>query len=123
MTFREKLKKEKPGYVGDIYVGGARGCPCDYGYESVNNRPCETGGSCRCEKCWDREIPDTEPTVREEKPEIRPIDPSHVFNEMAKVHRACYDSYRNFGFTDEQAFGLVCILFERDVKKRETTLL
>lgn len=126
MTCREKLKMEHPDEIGDNYTGGCFGCPNDYGYLEKDMTLCaddNINSEGKCKKCWDIEIPDTEPTVREEKPELRPIDPHHIFNEMAEVHRAAYDSYRNFGFTDEQAFALVCILFEKDIETREITLL
>ena len=118
MTCREKLKMEYPENVNAKYDGGCSGCPSTYCYMYDDESLCASDSYDACTKCWDREIPGTEPTVREEKPELRPIDPHHVFNEIAKVHRACYDSYRNFGFTDEQAFELVRILFEAGIGKR-----
>lgn len=68
MTYREKLKKERPNRVGKRYTGGCDGCPQDYGYctwegvkhiclsEEFKEGPNER----RCSKCWDQEIPGTE---------------------------------------------------------------
>ena len=119
MTFREKLEMEHPEDISDGFFGGYRRCPFNYDYESEEQSPCRVVGvDCCCSDCWDREIPGTEKTA-----ELKPIDPHHVFNKMAEKHRACYDSYKCFGFTDEQAFELVRIMFEKDVMTGETSLL
>lgn len=118
MTFREKLKMEHPEDVGAAFVGGCNGCPHMYGYVEKDENVCDDRPiHVRCEECWDREIPGTEKTA-----ELKPIDPHHVFNKMTEKHRACYDSYKCFGFTDEQAFELVRIMFEKDIEN-ETALL
>lgn len=60
MTFRERLKKERPGNVGSIYEGGCIGCPSNYGYEDCS--PCfvksDTYRKRDCQKCWDRACPE-----------------------------------------------------------------
>lgn len=65
MTFREKLRKEHPEYIDPECVGGCEGCPDDYGYEDKSDR-CPvvdmTNFREKCQACWDREIPGTEPT-------------------------------------------------------------
>ena len=117
MTCREKLKMEHPNWVIDRCMGGCLGCPHDYGYLDKNYNICDGRPAfIKCKECWDREIPDTE-AVETEEPKLEPIDYHHVFNEMAKKHRAAYDSYKCMGFTDEQAFELVRILFEADMRK------
>ena len=61
MTCREKLKMEHPDGVSDIYDGGCKGCPNNYGYLPPMRPECEFDFSIReCGKCWDREIPDNE---------------------------------------------------------------
>lgn len=61
MTFREMLAKDYPDYVSDVYTGGCRECPIDYGYES--EMPSECPGLCSeytiCSACWNREVPET----------------------------------------------------------------
>lgn len=59
MKFREKLAMEHPEHIGNQYLGGCMGCPYYYGYETreQKNKICDT---LTCQKCWDREIPDTE---------------------------------------------------------------
>lgn len=61
MKFKEKLALEHPDFVNDIFKGGCKGCPCDYGYEkdtkSVKN--CKDMGGEGCEYCWNRKIPGT----------------------------------------------------------------
>ena len=121
MTFREKLRMEHPDLVNDRWTGGCYRCPHDYGYLEKDIELCVNSNihvETTCKKCWDREIPGTEKTA-----ELKPIDPHNVFNKMAEKHRACYDSYKCFGFTDEQAFELVRIMFEKDVVTGETALL
>ena len=58
MTFKEKLKSEHPDCVHPGYIGGCKGCPCDYGYEE--GKPCKVlphlAGDCG-RRCWGREIP------------------------------------------------------------------
>lgn len=61
MTCREKLAIEHPGMVDDQCSGGCSGCPSTY-YYLPDPEYCEGGGIDECTKCWDREIPDTEPT-------------------------------------------------------------
>lgn len=58
MTFREKLQIEYPGYVGEEFIGGCKGCPGDYDYEE--KKPCFYIEEKECIKCWDRVIPGTE---------------------------------------------------------------
>lgn len=56
MTCREMLKKERPVFVGDEFMGGCNCCPHDYDYL---DRPewCTEGSDDECRRCWDREIP------------------------------------------------------------------
>lgn len=58
MTFREKLAKEHPDCINEIFMGGAKYCPFKYGYESQR----DDCSGITCAECWDREIPDTEET-------------------------------------------------------------
>lgn len=71
MTCREKAKIEKPKHVGDKYIGGCAGCPCDHTYINmprpddcfVANNRFDLSKEERieiCTRCWDREIPGTE---------------------------------------------------------------
>ena len=68
MTFRERLRLERPYDLSSVFCGGCCGCPCSYGYEVVENRdglPCsgEGGDNDTCTMCWDREIPGTETVI------------------------------------------------------------
>lgn len=56
MTCREKLAIEHPGCVADMYEGGAKGCPDDYGYLSKPNYCGRVDQVCK--SCWSREIPE-----------------------------------------------------------------
>lgn len=59
MTCREKLKIEHPECINKRYAGGCEGCPHNYGYLPKPDKCRET----RCTVCWDREIPEIEPTI------------------------------------------------------------
>jgi len=60
MTFIEKLKQDHPDCVSENWGGGAKGCPCDYGYEPPEHREagcCVHPGNLDCDVCWNREMP------------------------------------------------------------------
>lgn len=57
MTFKEKLQKEHPEFVGPMWISGCHKCPFNYGYEPKDRKPCDR---MDCYECWNREIP--EPT-------------------------------------------------------------
>lgn len=55
-TFRDRLKREHPECVDDMYIGGCSQCPYNYKYE---NKPANCAGinEIACRECWDRPIP------------------------------------------------------------------
>lgn len=61
MTFREKLKKDNPDFVGDDFMGGCAGCPSYFGYEDEEDSPCchkskdYVSNEELCRICWNRE--------------------------------------------------------------------
>ena len=59
MTFLEKLKEDKPKMIIPKDCIGI-GCPKQHGYENVD-AVCGRSG-VDCFKCWNREMPDTEPS-------------------------------------------------------------
>lgn len=61
MTCRERLLLERPDYIDNLYDGGCKGCPTDYGYLPYLYPGCDSVHSDdMCTGCWDREIPDNE---------------------------------------------------------------
>lgn len=64
MTCREKLKIEHPDLVYSDAWGGCEGCPSAYDY-LLDPLSC-TASPAECAKCWDREIPGTEPSTPQE---------------------------------------------------------
>ncbi len=58
MTFLEKLKEDKPTMYIPSDVKGI-GCPYDYGYE--DEKYCFKRWHPTCIRCWNREMPNTEP--------------------------------------------------------------
>ena len=83
MTFLEKFKEDnRTFYVNDSCTN--IGCPANYGYEM--HRKCK-GHSCN--KCWNREMPDTESLTEKEK-----------------AIEAMIDNTYNKGFEDGVAKGL-----------------
>lgn len=75
MTFREKLKQEKPWAVNYGFGGGCCGCPHRWGYEEFAPDFCVGGNTDgRCWRCWDRVIPGTEPDNKEGAGGLRPCE-------------------------------------------------
>lgn len=62
MTCREKMKVENPDYVNDKWCGGVCGCPSSQNWLPDPVDCCKGSDDEICRKCWDREIPGTEPT-------------------------------------------------------------
>lgn len=86
MTFREKLKRERPEYVDDKYVGGCFACPHTYRYEQVRDDfvLCWLGEFI-CKECWDREIPEE---YNREIPETK--KENDTMNKEKVFFMACY---------------------------------
>lgn len=61
MTYRERLAIEHPDKLDPLYHGGCFGCPSCYGYEAPNQCNNYNEDPDKCMRCWDREIPETEP--------------------------------------------------------------
>lgn len=65
MTCREKLKREHQESGSDLLWGGCMGCPSSYDYlddpEICSKDPYIENKDCICRKCWNREIPNSEP--------------------------------------------------------------
>lgn len=66
MTLKEKVKETQLRSVGDIYVGGVRGCPANYSYL---NKPELSSFTCNiendCEDCWNQPFVEQDPTIKE----------------------------------------------------------
>lgn len=60
MTCKEKLMQEHPEWVNPIYYGGCWRCPNEYGYMD-DPEYCDCNPTT-CTECWNREIPESEPT-------------------------------------------------------------
>lgn len=58
MTYREKLKQERPDAVDPNWIGGCCGCPGEYWTGGPITTACGSGGDRQmCTRCWDTEIP------------------------------------------------------------------
>lgn len=65
MTCREKFMIEHPeASWSELYI--ALRCPSDYGYLDDPDF-CLSGGVCKCDRCWDREIPKKDGPFTESK--------------------------------------------------------
>jgi cytochrome c551/c552 len=71
MTFSEKAKEfeEKNGTKITSVEIVENHCPCDYEFEKVGDAPVCYGGDevGECEKCWNREVPTSEPSCDDVK--------------------------------------------------------
>lgn len=94
MTCREKLAKEFPHCVSDMYTGGCSKCPHDYGYLP---RPEVCNSPNACKECWDREIPEE----KEEDVTIGSVDVHKIIDDaMEKKNRSVFIHISpNFGTT------------------------
>ena len=77
MTCREKLKKEHPTELSDMWIGGCLGCPDEEtrryiapGQTACRGNKVVGAGIENCTKCWDTEIPE----VEKEEPETAPSE-------------------------------------------------
>lgn len=64
MTCKEKLALEHPDKIGVQYTADHYGCPFDYGYLAKEHCDCRDVTSCA--ECWDREIPEIQPSLVDE---------------------------------------------------------
>ena len=67
MTCREKAKIEHPELVNDCFQGGVVNCPRAYGYLEDPDYCYDTWDESRCERCWNREIPEEKNPIVESK--------------------------------------------------------
>lgn len=96
MTFREKLKLEHPECIDDHQLGGCARCPKDYGYEADYDKSiCKIinpwdlfTANARCTRCWNREIPGTEPTNTENEREEKEMEQTTLHVQAARKTKA-----------------------------------
>lgn len=137
MTCREKLQLEYPDRIGDQWEGGCCGCPSMRGY--LDDPPEEWCKKIRCAECWDREIPETENTKKENKTmanskmtkaelleeieiandhihqmetQLKNLEKYKQYEDMANEMKALHTAFMNSGFSDEQAFDMVKMLIQ-----------
>lgn len=68
MTLKEKVKETQPRSVGDIYVGGVRGCPANYSYLNKLELICYNTDYENCESCWNQPFEEQELIIKEKIP-------------------------------------------------------
>lgn len=113
MTCREKLKMEHPEYVSDEYFGGCFNCPPSYGYLDYPDY-CGSNEPDRCARCWDREIPETEPieNIKEEKETMTNTTTKktkvELLNEIAELKKELenLDKYRQYENIADELAGM-----------------
>ena len=66
MTLRDKLRIEHPECIGDIWFGGCKDCPKQYGYTKDGCCDSKTVNDDICRECWDRKY-EGELTPQEKK--------------------------------------------------------
>lgn len=94
MTCREKLMKEHPDQVGEIFWGGCAGCPSEYKYLD-DPEYCQLDvppNDEECTKCWDRKIPGTFGTWTKIVPGCVMPEPGDEV--LILIHDQGYPSYR-----------------------------
>ena len=67
MTCREKAKIEHPECVNAVFEGGVAQCPRTYGYLEDPDYCYNFWDESRCDRCWNREIPEEKNPIPELK--------------------------------------------------------
>ena len=67
MTCREKAKIEHPECINAVFEGGVAQCPRTYGYLEDPYYCTDIWDESRCDRCWDREIPEEKNPIPELK--------------------------------------------------------
>ena len=67
MTCREKAKIEHPECVNIAFEGGVARCPATYGYLEIPDYCYNFWDKSRCDRCWDRELPEEKNPIVESK--------------------------------------------------------
>ena len=128
MTCLEKLKKEFPDDWEKCLI---LDCPEDYDYLDM---PEWCDPECKCEECWNREIPETKTTEKEinnmadyisantylkktkaqlieeldsAKKELEKFEKYRKYDEMGEELYAAMSSLVNAGFSRDEAFKLL----------------
>ena len=90
MTYKEKVRKERPENINKNCGGGVVGCPHSevYGYEEEP----WCGDGCghhdgKCEECWNREIP----TTKEAETQTLPSDEGYELIQEAYEYSEAYN--------------------------------
>lgn len=90
MTCREKLKMEHPEDVDEKWGGGCYSCPDvdTRRYIATDQTACHgdrvtISDQETCRKCWDTEIPNTEPTTQE--PETAPSESTTPIEQKSSI--------------------------------------
>lgn len=139
MTCREKLIADHPEWSEERIVNCIKIlCPSDYGMEDCNEDACD---EYQCDRCWDREIPETIDTVcldpkdatekeKEDMPITRKTEAELVeeinalkkdleevknvkqYEKWAIQIKAVHSALMNAGFTDTQAFELILTMIQ-----------
>ena len=129
MTYREKMAIEHPEKVNPVFMGNVEGCPSDKDEYAC----CATHGGYdhkRCHDCWNREIPGTESTKKENvtmtpttkktkaelldeiadlKKQVADLERYQKYEEMANELFAIQQTFVPAGSSEEKAFSLLTV--------------
>jgi hypothetical protein len=121
MMLREKLMREHPEDVGPQYVGGANGCPYEFGYAEAGCPPTYNPTDSACTECWNREyiprviadpVPDQTAKADEGKPRLSLVPPQ-IIRDIARVRE-----YGNRKYHDPENWRTVEVERYRDAAFR-----
>lgn len=107
MTYKEKLMKDYPECVSEVYMGGCKYCPDNYYCGAEPSNRCDHGGSEEiCAECWNREAPAPAPKTNGER--IRAMSDEELAW-MLVFFRDDWDDYEtpdcHFFDTEEEAIA------------------
>ena len=100
MTYRDKLKAERPDRIQNTCIGGCYGCPGDY----FPNSPSQAHNHCvvnrdNCARCWNTEIPGQ-------------LDANKIAARITEL----YTAFRDAEFDHQEAYEFAKIVITEEIK-------
>lgn len=102
MTLKEKVAMEEPDKIDSTNIGGVEGCPVDYTYLPPHMNMCHSARDSSCEKCtrcWNQEIPGTEPVKKETHCRAEKIDFEVAYEDLKVEHEKLMKDYEDLNKT------------------------
>ena len=139
MTLKEKVAMEEPDNINIKSFGGVLYCPFDYSYLPKGMALCSKEGVAedghdneQCTRCWNQEIPGTEPVNEEVHCRAEKIDFEVAYEDLKVEHEKLMKDYEDLNtmvahqrshiqrMQDENAFLRACVMKAVGGNKNDT---